>query len=342
MPHRSNDRGSLILKRKFRGVPLIRRATGTADPKVVEQIDLMYASLYSQGRLDILEAIAEGRLHPLRALLRWRQGRELSLPHGELLAGLGAAWEAWAGRLPPGEHRRKIEGTLRALVAPASASLPALPWLLKQLRHRSGSTPRAFNLARAHARAFLRDVLGPSHSLYLEVKAIRPLPVGMREKGQPHPPAVILDLTGHRPGGMGELGVMVWTMAATGMGNREYWVDGFELLEDRVWIHGRKRTGRHRVVPRWSELELAPPVVGEKAFRRALRKASEGAVLIYDLRRSFARWCEEAGIIETNRAAYLGHGPRTMTELYTFGQLPGQLEADAAKLRAFLARGGHG
>ncbi|MCC2627763.1 MAG: hypothetical protein K0S14_1413, partial [Thermomicrobiales bacterium] len=36
--------------------------------------------------------------------------------------------------------------------------------------------------------------------------------------------------------------------------------------------------------------------------------------------------------------AYLGHGPRSMTALYTRGQLPGQLEADAAKLQAFLNR----
>jgi hypothetical protein len=338
MPHRSNDRGSLILKRKFRGVPLIRRATGTSDPKVVEQIDLMLASLYNQGRLDVLEAIAAGALHPLQALSCWRQGRELALLPADVLPSLTQAWTAWADRLPPGEHRRKVMGTMRALSPPASATIADVARLLVRYRQQALPTPRSFNLARAHVRAFLRDTVGTTHELYRAAKDLRPLPVGMREKGTPHEPAVIIALCGLCPGGMGRLGPMTWTMAATGMGNKEYWHDGFEILIDRVAIKGKKRSGRERVVPRWGERELTQPLVSEKVFRRELRIASSGSVQIYDLRRSFARWCEEAGIISTNRDAYLGHGPRSMTGLYTYGQLPGQLEADAAKLSAYLAR----
>jgi hypothetical protein len=175
--------------------------------------------------------------------------------------------------------------------------------------------------------------VGTSHALYLAVKDIRPLPTEQREKGTPHTPAALLELREK----MGELGPMLWTMAVTGMGNKEYWHDGFDVLEDRIEIHGKKRGGRERVVPRWSE-PVVQPTASEKVFRAALKEASGGSVLIYDLRRSFARWCEEAGVIGTNTDAYLGHGPRTMTQLYTYGQLPGQLEADAAKLSEYLQR----
>lgn len=325
MPHRSNDRGSLILKRKFRGAPLIRRATGTADPRVVEQIDLMLASLYNQGRIDILEAIGHGRLHPLQALSRWRQGRELALLPADVLPGLQGAWEAWAARLE-GEHRRKAYGTLRALQAGTRDTLEDVARLLAGYRRRAGATPRAFNLARAHVRAFLRDTVGSSHQLALATKDLKPLATAEREKGTPHAPAVLAALRDSM-----ELGDMLWSMAVTGMGNKEYWYDGFDVREDRIEIHGKKRGGRERVVPRWA------PVVQPHASERTFRKELAGRVMIYDLRRSFARWCEEAGIIATNRDAYLGHGPRSMTQLYTWGQLPGQLEQDGAKLQRYLA-----
>lgn len=293
----------------------------------------MYASLYNQGRLDILEAVAHGAVHPLRLLSDWRLGRELALPPAEVVASLVTAWEAWAKRLPEGEHRRKVTGTLRALRASARESLEAAPRLLQKYRQRAQETPRAFNLARAHVRAFLREHVGLSHPLYLAVRDMKPLPTAAREKGTPHATQVLLAL---RESLGPKIGAMLWTMAVTGMGNKEYWVDGFDILDDRILIHGRKRKSRDRAVPKWSE-PLTHPLVSEKVFRAAL---PEG-VLIYDLRRSFARWCEEAGIIDTNRAAYLGHGPRTITDLYTYGQLPGQLTADAVKLRAYLDSGSH-
>ena len=48
------------------------------------------------------------------------------------------------------------------------------------------------------------------------------------------------------------------------------------------------------------------------------------------------RRMEEAGIIKSNRDAYLGHGPRTVGDLYTMGELPGQLEGDAVRLRDYF------
>lgn len=338
-PHRSNGRGSLIVKRKFRGVPMIRRATGTRDPKVVEQVELMLQALYSQGRLDLLEAVARGRLTLLQVLAQWRLGRELTLPPADVLPSLADSWRAWVERLPAGEHRRKIGLAERALRIPAGATLADLPYLVTTYRTRAADRPRSVNLVRAYARAFLRDTVGTSHTLYLAVKDVRPLQTGERVKGTPHPMPYILELCTQ----MGaQAGGMAWTMAASGMGNKEYWHDGFDATPERVNVHGRKtdrranRT-RDREVPRWCEEPLVAPTMSEKAFRKALKEASDGVVGIYDLRRSFARWCEEAGIIDTNRDAYLGHGPRTMTQLYTWGQLPGQLATDATKLRVYRA-----
>lgn len=335
MSHQSNGRGSLVVKAKFRGVPRIRRATGTDDPSVAEDIALMYKALFKQTRLDILEAIARGRLTPLQVYSQWRQGKEINLPPADVLPRLTEAWAQWASRIPGEDHRRSIEKSARRLNIPKDATLAELPHLLMDYKRRASEKGRSVNLARAHARAFLRDMVGTGHALYTAVKDIRPLPKSKREKGQPHPVSVIREVCAKlaQQSGDPRIGLMCWTMAATSMGNKEYWRDGFEELQDRVLIHGQKRGGREREVPRWTL--IGGPVVSEKKFRDLLREASGGRVAIYDLRRSFARWAEEAGVIGTNCDAYMGHGPRSMARLYTFGQLPGQLEGDAAKLTSY-------
>jgi hypothetical protein len=338
MAHTSNGRGGLIVRVKFRGVPLIRRSVGSADPAVAERVELMYHALYEQGRLDVLEAIARKRLHPMAALAQWRQGREIELPPADVLPKLSEAWEAWERAVPGDEHRASIGTTRRTLRIPEGATIADLPDLFMALHRRERSKVRTVNLARAHVRAFLRDTVGTSHALYTRVADVRPLARKQRERGTPHPLPFILDvcskLNALHPGA----GDMAWAMAVTGMGNKEYWHDGFQAVRDRVLIHGQKRGGRDREVPLWAPEPLVQPVVWEGKLRDLLTEASAGAVQIYDLRRSFARWCEEAGVIDTNIDAYLGHGPKTMTGLYTWGQLPGQLARDAELLRAYRER----
>jgi integrase len=335
MAHQSNGRGSAIIKRKFRGVPLIRRALGTSDPATIEAVETMYAALYQTGKLDILEAIARRRLHPLTVLSRWRQGREVELPAADVFPLLAEAWEQWAATVPASDaHRRDIRWTGRALGIPKDATLAELPALLADYRKRCLLKASAFNHGRAHAQSFLRDTVGIAHPLYTAVRAIRSIKKAERTRGRPHTVAMIRHVRERLSALYGpEIGLMAWTMAAYGMGNKEFWTDGFDVLADRVTVYGQKRASRVRDVFRWTE--VTPPVMGEKAFREALRAASDGQVDIYDLRRSFSRWMEEAGIIETNRAAYMGHGAKTMTQLYAWGELPGQLAADAVLMSRY-------
>jgi hypothetical protein len=327
-----NDRGSLILKRSFRGVTPIRRASGTKDRGVYAQMDLMLHALYSQGRLDVLEAIARGRMHPLSAYSQWQQNRELR--PAETMTKLLDAWMAWEATIVGKDHRESIGTTRRALKITGTDLIDILPDRLIDYKKRASDKVRSVNLARSHVSSFLRDTLGRSHRLYQRVRDTQPLKRKPRERGTPHDIVTILDLVKKLNEIQAGVGDMAWSMAVAGMGNKEYWHDGFEVQRDRVQVYGEKREGRKRVVPKWDG-ELVLPLCWEGRFRDLLRTASGDTVMIYDLRRSFTRWCREAGIIEMNVEAYMGHGPKSMTDLYAFGILPGQLAEDAAKLRAY-------
>jgi integrase len=56
---------------------------------------------------------------------------------------------------------------------------------------------------------------------------------------------------------------------------------------------------------------------------------------VYDLRRSFAVWMEDAGIPRSRRKHYLGHSAGDVTGLYERRELLAWLEEDAGRLRAY-------
>ena len=86
-------------------------------------------------------------------------------------------------------------------------------------------------------------------------------------------------------------------------------------------------------------VEIEPPRLTVWGFRSALKRSGLG-VKPYDARRSFANWLEQAGIWETHQQAYMGHGPRTITDLYRRHELVlDQLERDRGTLLAFIAGG---
>ena len=83
-------------------------------------------------------------------------------------------------------------------------------------------------------------------------------------------------------------------------------------------------------------MSIEPPLLARAGFLSTLHRAHLG-VSAYDARRSFARWMEEAGVLETHQQAYLGHGPRTITDLYRRAELAvAQLDADGERLAAYV------
>jgi hypothetical protein len=338
-PHRSHGRGTLVLKVRYRGVPRIERSTGTNDPKVAEQIRRMCDVLYDQGRLDLLEAMAlprgdARRLHPMLVFDRYKAGTLERLPRAEVLVPLAEQWEAWTAAAKVAdsttESRRKGWRGLRRHLH-AAATLHDLPGALRDYRAACAAHPRTFNLARAAVMAFVRDVLGKRHALYAQVADVRVLArVGPRRQGRPFTVAGLRAHMAAMPSGMG---MASWTMAVTGMGPKEYFRDGFTVQADRVLIHGQKREGRERVIPRAARIEA--PSVSRETWRRAFKRVSPERQP-YDLRRTFPALMLLAGIPANRRRAYMGHGARTMTELYEDAEVTQWLVEDAAALARVL------
>ena len=76
----------------------------------------------------------------------------------------------------------------------------------------------------------------------------------------------------------------------------------------------------------------------QRRFGVAISRASEGRVLAYDLRRTYANWLEAAGIPRTRRKLYLGHAVEDVTALYEWHEVKDHLVADAKRVADYLER----
>jgi integrase len=335
-PHRSHGAGSFVIDRRFRPAGRILRASGTTDVRTFNAINVALTEVARLGRLDLLRALRDGLLHPLELYDAFRSSRLDRLPTVEDLRPLEAAVDDW---LPKAEireiTRRDYAQRLRRLLARRpDARLLDLPDLLRVEREacQRADQRTTFNRIRAACQAFLRDVLGQTHWLYGQIRAVRKLTETPRRS---HPltvegvRALATELPSHAPA--------LWALCLTGMRRSEYW-GRWEAIDDRVLVHGTKTAGAERFVPLVFPIARAPTMYW--GFAQALRKATDGFTRVHDLRKTFSNWCESAGIARTRRRLYLGHGRRDITDLYEEHDVRAFLQDDAEKLRRLI--GGEG
>lgn len=326
--------GSLVLEweRSMRPLGRIYRATGlTPDANGRRQLTRLRAAcetLFQQGRLDILEAVRDGVVHPLRLLEAQRREQLSALPSAAYLEPFAPAMQAWADRTAnrfSRKNRRAVVKTLTAL-APA-ATLADLPELVRRGTLQLQATPATANRLREQTMAFVRDRLGRQHELHRAVAAVpaqATRPVRRRVHLTPAEFHAVLPQ-------LGPAREAFWGLCLTGANPKEFWEDGWEIVGAGILIRGQKARARHRVVPLIAP--IAAPTVSRDVLTWWLNKVG---LYPYAARHSYSRWLADAGIDPWRVRVYMGHAAGSQTEQYQRGDMQSYLVADAARLRAHL------
>lgn len=332
-PTRSRgDRGTFIIRRSFRGIGTIRVATGTKKVAQLQRYNAMLTDLWDLGRVDLLKALLDRTLTVPDLFATFGRTKEKrSLPSSGSLAPLAAAFERWLkGLNRSASHVSTYRSVMRQL-RPGKATVAALPGLLEAYRAKAAMAGHAqmFRQARAACMAFLKK---RDKALHAQVRDIELVPIRESTPGHPQTVAGALVVRAGLPVPWGDAW---WTMCLTGMGPREYFVTPWEVEDAWVAIHGTKRASRERRVPLIEGEGYSRPTLGGpwKQYREGLARFG---VRPYDARRTFATWCEDAGIPERRISIYLGHARQNVTQLYTRRDLDGFLKADGALLMGWL------
>lgn len=339
-PYKSGGRGSFMLDRRLR-IGRLTVASGTTNLPTFRRLNQMLTILDETGRSDLLRAIRDHDLKPLEVYEAFRINELHRLPTGETMKPLEPTMRKWLSGVECSPAQKAAHKT--AVVYLGKGTVQDLPRNLLAYREecRKEKHPAQFNRVRASALAFIRDTLKRSHRLYGEVRDV-PL---MKERKAPekHPlswselEAISEKMTDPRDN------AALWGMALTGMGPKEWYVDGWILRDGATRILGVKRVSRTRVVPAVrTHLYTGPvpdSVVGDQREKRRFGERLRGLADIrpYDLRRTYANWLESAGIPRTRRKAYLGHAGGDVTSLYEAHEVKAFLTEDADRLERYLS-----
>lgn len=324
---------TLIIDRTFKGVGRIKIRTGTKLPAVRRKFSRMLTTLADEGRIDMLRALRDGRIHIMQLHDAYQRKTLDQLPSAETARPLAPAMRDWIESFGATKHAVSLETSLSYLEgAKASALVSDLPQLLMTLRVTLGrSHPRSFNMLRSAASGFIRQTLTRSHPLYAQVLAVELVAV---RKTKRHRPLTVAEMRAWFPNPQtDDLDAIAWGMATTGMGAGEYY-GRWSVLLDRVHVEGTKTEHRERDVPLL--LPPAVPRMHRRTFEDKLRQRTSRAMTPYDLRRTYANWMEAAGILRTRRKLYMGHSAGDITGGYELHEVSAFLAEDGRSLRQFI------
>jgi hypothetical protein len=346
-------RGTWIVQRRLLGIE-VRRATGCTERADAHAVEEALLRLAKHGRRDLIEAFArrqitgpelvaglerygvtfqftvESSIRLRRAMDGWLRGADLAVKtRTEYRYNLGLL----VGKLPP--LTRPPTATERRTLD-RGPELRELPALLARYARRTTTRPVMFVQVKAAAQSFARDTVdqGRHSVLWRALAGIQgPKRLARQVQGGLHP-ARAREVAE----GLGRLGPMWWTLCCTGMGRKEYWRTAWEVLADRILVHGTKREHRERVIPRLTT--PVRPLVSEKRFAGQLaavgRDLGIPRLTPYVARRTFAHFLELAKILDSRCDLYMGHSPKSDRAKYREHDVVPYLPADTAALKAVI------
>lgn len=355
---------------------VIHRRSGVFKKAELGRIATVLDLLYRRGEFEILQNVADGLLSPLEVLSKWddrdtlpsREGTQKITP--TVFDWLKTATDRHGKPLAAGTKRGYRVAFIQLLkFAPENATISTLPAVLRKMRDDYGRVGKArtYNQTRSALQAFLRSSFGRQHELHTAISAVERLDeVTHRRPGNPLSVSDALRYVAELPAD--SAGIFA-TLLFTGMSPKEI-AGNWEIDGHLAHIHGTKRQSRERTVPLMvSAAQLVKPIgtytddpnglawyarlrqalrrVGKRFHKRdkCPEKFGQGSckheVLVYDTRRTFARWMSEAGLLLEMQSVYMGHarGAMGMTGLYKHhAPSNDELERDRKLLLNFLRR----
>jgi integrase len=357
----------------FTGVGRIAVYSGTSHARTFARIKAMLYALYQLGDLDTLRAIKDGTFKPLVVLHAYERGQLAKLTRQGAAKLVDALWKFQKTHEGGASYRSDLATSVRHVArvkGSTTAPVTMLPAILRGMKDAFRDRPVAFNRLRAHMLAFASEHEGKGNPLWSEIMRVNRFKKaeGTRVRKLKRRPLTVAELDlvcaafedhvvhGGRKGAGNkgrltvkrtirayDLASMARALAYTGMRPAEYWSRNGALWGDlftHTNVRGTKTAAAVR--PTFSIQKVAEPACGEQFFRRAFAAATTKALRegldCYSLRRTFAKLCEDAGVVESRRKVYLGHGPKTVTDLYLQTNVLPFVEHDAALVSAWIER----
>ncbi len=335
MAFKFNERGSFVIKKSFKKIGEIRRASGTKDEKTFIEIQRMMEKLYDTGKHTILEEMRDGVVSGIEVYRYFIEGRLNHLPSAASLRLVTPTVPDWIDThsvAPKTKENYKNQIKRFCDMVGTDLTIQDIPKALKNYRRycNERDIARMFNLCRATILAYLNNNFGKTHTLYSQVVEVKTLKVKPKRQ---KPKLSVVEFNALVTALPEEYANIARAMVFTGMRTNEvfgeWWVE-----KDKVVIKGTKTDRSERIVPLIQP--IFQPTRGHLAFRRQLKKFRDD-LSPYVFRHTYIHWMEMAQVPRSRRMMYMGHsGPKDTTDIYEAHEVETFLREDTERLRKWI------
>lgn len=350
---RWKETGAYVIDMRIKRVPELAgikarlfKTTGVSPgqrdaPRIVREMKLMIKELIQKRDADTLRRIQKNQLSLPSAHKRWVQGRLHLAEQHEDQPALKLWRRYYDTSIQSARTKENRHAILDSLVAKDLLTekqvVNELPEILAKIQRYYAARKRhaAFNTIRIETRAFVTKGLGIEAGSPFVQAILRVRPLKELKPREHHPfysprdcakfcGQLLSQSTPNAP----LYAESVLFMCMHGLRPEEFAFRKFAIDEDtdHLRVRGTKNPNANRVVPlsfrferdntpRVDTLNIAFERMGYKTRCR-------------DFRRTFAIWCEAAGIPNSRLQAYMGHAAQSVTETYQ-STVPKQVMLDA-------------
>lgn len=330
----------LTIDIQIKGIGRIKKSAGTDDTKTRDAIKTMLLGFKTNGRWNLLQQVKDGIVSPMQLYSMHTTGQLQKNVSASTLLPFPATAVKWIAGYTDVKPRTQNEYRLMYLTlakyGTAKATVADVPVMLNTMRkaYAKKDAARYFNMTRNAVRSYLGNTQGRFTDTYIQVTEVKPLREVNAPKGRARRIHEVYALKAVlKP----EAFNTIWTMAVTGAGLAEF-RNGLSIQGAGVQIMGTKmdhKDGRRRrVVPHTNEAILLLPHLQVKALRMQLKPHD---MQVYDMRRTFALMCQEAGIPRHRIEMYMGHVPKSVTDGYLEAEMHAFLVEDGKRLTTYIA-----
>lgn len=337
---------SLRISRTTEVYPSDRNAATT-----VREMKSMVREFIRDRDAETLKKIQSGALSIPSAYRRWKQGR-IHLAYGHEEQPVVKRWREYYRAAPMAEETRTnrlavIAALLNHGLLTEKHVVAELPEVLEAIREHylREKQPSIYNQARQELLQFVvrKLKIEKGSPFYLALAKVPPMKVEKRREHHPfQSPRECYDfyrrIKRRKAPNADAYAEAVVFMCLHGLRPEEFARGNFERdpKTGHLWIKGTKNPNADRVVPRVWTFKYPPPYPRIETLNRLFERMKV-EVRCRDFRRTFAVWCEQIGLTQSQIRLYMGHAGREVTHTYQrVRPRPEDLDAHAARLKVWF------
>lgn len=339
--------GSLVLDKTFFGIR-IKKNTGTDSQDKFNAIHSALSYLKAENEREAFVALRNGTTSCLDILDWYENRKKKDKPWKVGNKSLASDMTSWLEKNKDIKERTKESYKYHVKVVVSYASkhgdaIPSLPRIVEEYKNSCKDKMVEFNRFRSTCLSYASQLPdGRDGEIWKSITKVKPYKKKDTKRATRYNPFTPLEIDNlFKKNKNDEVKQLIYWLCLTGIRPEEYTEHGFKNLGNVVEIYGDKTSGSYaRLVPKFfKDYDPQAKKMGISYWKlRMLFRQYCPNHTPRDTRRTFAVWCQKAGIERNHITSYMGHIPTQLDDYQRQDIVKNWANEDRKKLEDYIKK----